>query len=386
MTALPASTLKDRVQKDKSPVFPKLSKYWSARYWHAFAWYNILFKNARLIENRWAEAEMERAVRGAVEELKREGAPYQGNWFEVPRYKVDSVDTPFVRELVKQAKPFVLEGAAKQWGAVKKWNLDYFAENFGHQTVTAKDDLMDSGVFEPRKVADVVANLKAGKPVYTGFSEEILLNNPELFDDINRSEVIAMTGASKERKRGLVGFFRKGTVISVQLFIQGAQSHTTYHMTKFHNFFVEIAGRKEWVLVDPKYGMGIDQKPSAAYYFISPKPVDAPDSPDDLYSYLPKMHTIVEPGDILFVPSYWWHDVQTYASDHVIGMATRASGWTLENPLLDFLLLFDFKTFGFFYKAFIKGMPLTDAENAVLHIDADLKRLGVAESPAKAAG
>lgn len=386
MSALPASKLKDRVQKDKSPVSPKLSRYWSARYWHAFAWYNILFKNARLIENRWAEAEMERAVRGAVEELKREGAPYQGNWFEVPRYKVDSVDTPFVRDLVKQAKPFVLEGAAKHWGAVKKWNLDYFAENFGHQTVTAKHDLMDSGVFEPRKVADVVADLKAGKPVYTGFSEEILLNNPELFDDINRAEVIAMTGAGKERKRGLVGFFRKGTVISVQLFIQWAQSHTTYHMTKFHNFFVEIQGRKEWVLVDPKYGMGIDQKPSAAYYFISPKDVDAPDSPDDLYSYLPKLHTIVEPGDILFVPSYWWHDVQTYASDHVIGMATRASGWTWENPLLDFLLLFDFKTFGFFYKAFIKGMPLTDAENAVLHIDADLKRLGVAESPSKTAG
>jgi hypothetical protein len=69
----------------------------------------------------------------------------------------------------------------------------------------------------------------------------------------------------------------------------------------------------------------------------------------------------------------------------VIGMAVRASGWTLDNPLLDFLLLFDIKTFGFFYKAFIQGKPLTDAENAVIHIDKDVKRLGLAQSSPGAA-
>ena len=58
---------------------------------------------------------MERSIRGALEQLKRDGAPYQGNWFQVPRYKVDSVDSPFVRDLVRKAEPFVLEGAASHW-------------------------------------------------------------------------------------------------------------------------------------------------------------------------------------------------------------------------------------------------------------------------------
>jgi hypothetical protein len=51
--------------------------------------------------------------------------------------------------------------------------------------------------------------------------------------------------------------------------------------------------------------------------------------------------------------------------------------------LYDSLLLADLKTIPFFYKAFIKGIALTRAEDAVRNIDKDLKRLGVAEKTKK---
>ena len=361
------------------PPEPKLSRYWSTRFYHALSWYTFLFKNLGKQTNAWAEKEMKHCVGKIVEDLKQQGASYENNLYEVPSYSAENLSHAQVRQLVDIARPFVLRGAAKHWGAVQKWNLDFFADNYGDQTMTAKGELLGADSFEERLIADVVADLKAGKPVYSGFAEEIFLNNPAMHGDINREDILRMMGAKVDRKVSLTSFFQRGTISSVQMFIQGAQSHTTYHMTKFHNFFVEIQGAKEWVLMDPRLSIGIQPCPSAAFYYISTQEVDGPDSPDDLYSYLPKVRTVVEPGDILFIPSYWWHDVRTYQSDHVIGMAIRASEWALDNLLFDTLLLADTKTIPLFYKAFIKGIALTRAEDAVRNIDSDLKRLGVAE-------
>lgn len=360
------------------PPEPEISRFWSTRFYHALAWQTFLFKNLGKKTNAWAEKEMALCVRKIVEELKQQGASYENNLYDVPSYSAENLSQTQVRQLVDQARPFVLRGAAKHWGAVKKWDLDFFADNFGEQTMTTKGDLLGADSFEERRIAEVVADLKAGKPVYSGFAEEIFLNNPSMHEDINREDILRMMGAKVDRKVSLTSFFQRGTISSVQMFIQGASSHTTYHMTKFHNFFVEIQGAKEWVLMDPRLSIGIQPCPSAAFYYISTQEVDGADSPDDLYSYLPKVRVVVEPGDILFIPSYWWHDVRTYQSDHVIGMAIRASEWALDNLLFDTLLLADTKTIPFFYKAFIKGIALTRAEDAVRNIDSDLKRLGVA--------
>lgn len=365
------------------PMGPKVSRYWSARFYHALSWYSFLMKNFGKKTNRWAEKQMAKAVSQVVADLKQRGEPYKNNLFEVPSYPAGSLNLAEIRKLVEKARPFVLRGAASHWGAVQKWNLDFFAENFGDQTMTAKGELLGDDSFIERPIREVVNDLKAGKPVYSGFAEEIFLNNPSLHPDINREDILNMMGAKADRKVSLTSFFQRGTISSIQMFIQGAKSHTTYHMTKFHNFFVEIQGAKEWILVDPDWSMGINPYPSSAFYFISDRDVDTPDSPDDLYSYIPKVRAVIHPGDILFIPSYWWHDVRTHQSDHVIGMAIRASEWTLDNVLYDSLLLADLKTIPFFYKAFIKGIALTRAEDAVRNIDKDLKRLGVAEKTKK---
>jgi hypothetical protein len=359
------------------PAEPEIPLFWSARFYHALSWQTFLFKNFGKQKNDWAKKEMALAVRRILKEFKRQGASYQNNLHEVPSYSAGSLDPKQVRQLVNIARPFVLRGAAKHWGAVQNWNLDFFCDKFGDQTMTTKGDLLGSDSFEERRIADVVADLKAGKPIYSGFAEEIFLNNPSLHGDINREDILRMMGSKVDRKVSLTSFFKRGTISSIQMFLQGANSHTTYHMTKFHNFFVQIQGAKKWVLMDPRLSVGIQPCPSAAFYYVSTQEVDSPESPDSLYSYLPKVHTVIEPGDILFIPSYWWHDVRTYQSDHVIGMAIRASEWALDNLLYDALLLADTKTIPFFYKAFIKGVALTRAEDAVRNIDSDLKRLGI---------
>lgn len=378
ITRVPAEA---RVRRGTTPVEPRISRAWSTRFWTAFSWHTVLFKNLRRLRNPWAQREMDRAIRAIVRDLKRAGAPCEGNWFEVPEITVDSLADPIVRQRVRKASTFVIRGGAAHWEAVKKWNLDYFETHYGDATVSAKADLMDDGVFVDRPIRELVADLRAGRPVYSGFAEDLLLENPSLMEDVHRGDIFAMMGVDTKRDASLVNFFRNGTISSIQMFIQGATSHTTFHMTKFHNFFVEIEGRKEWVLVDPRWSIGIEPNPSAAYYFITPKDVDSPDDPDDLYSYIPKMRTVIGPGDILFIPSYWWHDVRTYHSSHVMGMAIRASDWVLDKALFDFLLLFDRKTLGFFYRAFIQGQSLTEAEDAVTNIDGDLKRLGVGRNP-----
>lgn len=366
-------------REERKPVEPRIPWFWSARFYHALAWYSFLMKNFKLHNNTWAQKEMALCVREVVKELKGRGEPYQNNLFDVPSYAAGSIHQNAIRTLVDQARPFVLRGAANHWGAVQKWNLDFFSDNFGSQTMTTKGELLGSDSFEDRKISDVVKDLKAGKPVYSGFAEDIFLKNPSIHPDINRADILRMMGAKEDRNLSMTSFFQKGTINSIQMFIQGAKSHTTYHMTKFHNFFVQIQGAKEWILVDPALSIGVNPYPSEAYYFISDRNIYSKDSPDDLYSYIPKFRAVIHPGDILFIPSYWWHDVRTYQSDHVIGMAIRASLWTLDNTLFDMMMLADRKTIPFLYNAFIKGLALTQAEDAVRNIDKDLKRLGVAE-------
>ena len=91
------------------------------------------------------------------------------------------------------------------------------------------------------------------------------------------------------------------------------------------NLFFQIEGRKKWTLIDPNFTLMI-------YPVIPPEPsygeslIDQYDMKPDprarLFQYCPQQEVTLEPGDILFIPPYYWHSVRNLES-RTLAVATR---------------------------------------------------------------
>ncbi|WP_412022303.1 JmjC domain-containing protein [Burkholderia cepacia] len=61
-------------------------------------------------------------------------------------------------------------------------------------------------------------------------------------------------------------------------------------------FAVQLIGRKRWILYEPSLALPLYTQQSRDYEHMYP-------CPDEIY-----MDTILEPGDVLYVPRGWWHN------------------------------------------------------------------------------
>ena len=123
---------------------------------------------------------------------------------------------------------------------------------------------------------------------------------------------------------------RKVAFDTFQVFIGPDKSYTPLHNANPGNFFTQVSGEKEWVLIPNYYLPVIDPAPVKSNYRPAPirkesgvfNPFD-PDysKPYHLYEYVDRYKIRLKPGDILFVPPYWWHAVKNYG--HTIGVGYR---------------------------------------------------------------
>ena len=86
------------------------------------------------------------------------------------------------------------------------------------------------------------------------------------------------------------------------------------------NLFVQVYGNKEWTFVDPKFTKWmypVTRKDMfyAASYLDWRKDVKGQEEDGyPLYKYVPKFKTLLQPGDVLFSPQWWWHALPSAAT------------------------------------------------------------------------
>ena len=83
----------------------------------------------------------------------------------------------FIREYVKRKRPVIITDAAKDWPAVKTWNLEYFKARFGDVTLPGKSMLV-------RDMIDEMASSTKDRPSSYAFSLSIPKLFPELLRDL----------------------------------------------------------------------------------------------------------------------------------------------------------------------------------------------------------
>ncbi len=212
----------------------------------------------------------------------------------------------FYSKYVTKNKPVVIRGLTSNWKA-KDWNIDYFKTKENGKTISIKVGNVSEGRKEQMLLSNYVErleeyeqnlklNIKAESP---GYLHDIpfFYMFPEYLSDIYPFP-----------KKLLPRFYWKKWQNYIQFFMGSTGSLTPLHFDTLlsHNLFFQVVGRKKFILIDHK------EKNNCAIRGWRWSNFD-PQNPD--YEKYPEaknvkiMEAMLEPGDILYMPSGMLHQV-----------------------------------------------------------------------------
>ncbi len=252
----------------------------------------------------------QKALEGIVSKMKNE-LP-SGRIRQVDRKK--DITNHELNGYIRKGIPVVLEGKAKDWECVKKWSLDWLYENFCDDKVALFDPLNSSSdevnyeIVETtlKEVLDAIKSEDTSK--YSRFNR-LLYDHPELVEDFDWKWLYNMRNRISSGK-------------TFQVFIGGKGTRTTLHCASEHNLFTQVYGKKHWFLFEPKCDVFLDPPITRSPYFFSRFDPEDPDFENfPATKYVTTYECMLNPGDVLFNPPNWWHQVTNMS--HSIGVGFR---------------------------------------------------------------
>lgn len=186
--------------------------------------------------------------------------------------------------------PVVLAGAAKDWECCRRWTPDFFAENYGAEM----GSITDYGEDKPLPLAEIVARIRKRDLRASHFSR-VVHNHKELTAQLNIAYIEAFYPLLTHKT-------------TFQFFIGPPGVQTKIHAGATNNFHVQVHGEKTWWIVDPNFNPVIRPKITGSPLLAaSLDPLARNGAPTDRYIdiYKAKLY----PGDILYIPAFYWHHV-----------------------------------------------------------------------------
>jgi hypothetical protein len=229
--------------------------------------------------------------------------------FEVPR-----VERPSRREFEERflfpQRPVIISGAMEGWPALERWTNDYLTEKVGARTVgpykhkahafgprAVLDPKKGHSDTPPMKLAEYI-DLLAGDAISDGLLYVALLQIrttlPELWPDVR-----------------FPPFVDEDEYREVNLWFGPGNNLTPLHNDPSNNFLAQIRGRKQVILCPPREIARLYPFPfSYAANHFSQVNVASPDlTRFPAWAHADRALLELGPGDMLFIPVYWWHAV-----------------------------------------------------------------------------
>ena len=207
----------------------------------------------------------------------------------------------FKKHYINKGIPVVIKGGAKNWNAVNEWSIDFFKDRYGEEEILYVDYLNHSE-YKRLKLRQILEGLKGKDGKYYRFYP-LLQRHPEHKNDFDYNWL-------RQCKHKFNWFENFNVFI-------GADGHSSpIHNSFSNNIFTQVTGRKEWIIYPPCYSPIFDPDPAMNMYrgtserqgkrFDSFEP-DFDKHP--LFKYIDGYRVVLEPGDILYNPPFWWHTV-----------------------------------------------------------------------------
>ncbi|WP_103069780.1 cupin-like domain-containing protein [Aquimarina sediminis] len=207
----------------------------------------------------------------------------------------------FIEHYYKPQRPVLIEGLTKEWGAYKKWNLDYIQKRAGDQIVPlydnkpAKDKESVYAPVKKMKLYQYIELLKTEPTDLRIFFYNILDSMPELIKDFEYPDI------------GLKFFKRLPA-----LFFGGGNSKVFMHydIDLPDSMHFHFHGNKSVTLFSPEQTKYLYKVPFSIHN-IDKIDMDNPDF--ERYPALQFAEGIqahMNHGDALFMPSGYWHYIK----------------------------------------------------------------------------
>ncbi|KAL7918182.1 cupin-like domain-containing protein [Trichoderma austrokoningii] len=257
--------------------------------------------------------------------------PYRRSDTHLERFKefeLFSEPSPleFMRYVARNT-PFVIRGGASHWKATQKWNSAYLKSALDGQSVNVAVTPFgnaDAPTFSSEHEATVIS-----KP------HEELQQFSDFFTHVTQQETDPEFPSDSEVRYAQthIPFARialEKAPDAINLWIGNSRSTTALHKDNFENIFVQIVGRKHFVLLPPLFHACVNERPILPATYVrqddgfalrldsdsQPVPLATWD-PDDAernatpVSALAKpLRVTLNPGDMLYLPAMWYHKVK----------------------------------------------------------------------------
>ena len=211
----------------------------------------------------------------------------------------------FKRDYVLANRPVVLTDALAEWPALGKWTPEFFAERFPDKEFT-----MEGRTW---RLADFIARVLKSDPANPApyLRNEVLSEQfPELWQDIDPDGKYFQPNwmVRPYRNRVFHDLFHRGCAF--EIYIGGCgRGFPVLHWDGYHThaFLMQFHGRKEFYVYGPEqtpYLYPREDVPNLAQC-SDIKNVDLKRFP--LFAKAVPAVFVLEPGEMLFIPSGWWH-------------------------------------------------------------------------------
>jgi hypothetical protein len=212
---------------------------------------------------------------------------------QIPRVRGAEIPAALAKHRREQ-RPVILEGAAADWPAVRRWSPAYLADVVGDIQVTPSVGLPDAEVpylyrdrdfRRPMTVREFVDLMGTGDRCYIDQVPMDLL--PGLDHDFDFASLFPPDV--------------KGIILWM-----GASTRSGMHYDWVDNLFAQVHGTKLAILAAPEEARLLHPFPDC-----HTKSQVAPEHPDlaahPRFARATLAQDILQPGDVLFLPRAWWH-------------------------------------------------------------------------------
>lgn len=215
------------------------------------------------------------------------------------------IHTGTVAEAIANGQACVLPGKAAHWPAVRHWSwerLAALAPEMPVRLVRGNRELHDTA-FHPSTLGTYLRDLQDSR---CGASDETAPLYLKEFDLLRAFPQLQGDVHSKE-------LFPPGALHDSQTWIGPANGRTGLHHDFFDNLAVQIMGHKRFYLVRPGVveRLGLVSTKYDQWAVLASAPASALAS--DALSAEDAWVADLAPGDVLYVPARWWHEVVNHS-------------------------------------------------------------------------
>lgn len=212
----------------------------------------------------------------------------------------------------KKHIPVIIEDRASGFKCMNKWTPEFLKENYGDTIIPlVSPDVKTLERLEHTETTlkEIIECFESGDTTKYARFNDLFYQYPELMDDYDKKWFQKM-----KLKTGVGDLFN--------IFIGAGGTKTALHSACSVNLFTQVYGEKKWTIIPPEYDSIVNPLVTRTQFFVTeldPENVNEKINPS--YDYLQKYECILKPGDMLYMPSCWWHQVTNLSAS--IGFAYR---------------------------------------------------------------